>query len=57
MKKLLLAAICAMALMVSCKNKGQTAPADSKDSLKALKNVPVNLRQKAPRHMNCASTN
>ena len=36
MKKLLLAAICAMALMVSCKNKGQTAPADSKDSLKAL---------------------
>ena len=36
MKKLLFVAICAMALMVSCKNKGQTAPADSKDSLKAL---------------------
>lgn len=36
MKKLLLAAICVMAVMVSCKNKGQTAPADHKDSLKAL---------------------
>lgn len=36
MKKLMLVAICAMAVMVSCKNKGQTAPADSKDSLEAV---------------------
>ena len=33
MKKLMLLAVCAMAVMISCKNKGQTAPADSKDSL------------------------
>ena len=35
MKKLMLLAICAMAVMISCKNKGQTAPADSTDSLTA----------------------
>ena len=35
MKKLMLLAVCAMAVMISCKNKGQTAPADSKDSLSA----------------------
>ena len=31
----MLLAICAMAVMISCKNKGQTAPADSTDSLTA----------------------
>ena len=36
MKKLMLVAICAMAVMISCKNKGQTAPADSKDSIDAV---------------------
>ena len=36
MKKLMLVAICAMAVMISCKNKGQTAPADSNDSLNAV---------------------
>ena len=35
MKKLMLVAICAMAVMISCKNAGQTAPADSQDSLTA----------------------
>lgn len=36
MKKLLLVAICAMAVMISCKNVGQTAPADNTtDSLTA----------------------
>ena len=35
MKKLVLIAICAMAVMISCKQKGQTAPADSKDSVTA----------------------
>ena len=33
MKKLMLWAICAMAVMISCKNQGQTAPADSNDSM------------------------
>ena len=33
MKKLMFVAICVMAVMISCKNKGQTAPADSNDSL------------------------
>ena len=33
MKRLMLLAICAMAVMMSCKNAGQTAPADSNDSL------------------------
>ena len=33
MKKLMLLAICAMAVMISCKNAGQTAPADSNDSM------------------------
>jgi len=32
MKKLVLFAICAMTVMVGCKNKGQTAPADENDS-------------------------
>ena len=36
MKKPMLVAICAMAVMISCKNKGQTAPADSKDSIDAV---------------------
>ena len=36
MKKLMLVAICVMAVMMGCKNKGQTAPADSKDSLDAV---------------------
>ena len=36
MKKLTLLAICVMAVMVSCKNKGQSAPADSSDSLTAV---------------------
>ena len=36
MKKLLLLAICAMAVMISCKQKGQTAPADSTDSVTAV---------------------
>ena len=36
MKKLMLVAICVMAVMMGCKNKGQTAPADSKDSLEAV---------------------
>lgn len=35
MKKLMLLAICVMAVMISCKQKGQTAPADSTDSLTA----------------------
>ena len=35
MKKLLLVAICAMAVMISCKQKGQTAPADTVDSVTA----------------------
>ena len=35
MKKLMLFAICVMAVMISCKNKGQTAPADSQDSVTA----------------------
>ena len=35
MKKLLLLAICVMAVMISCKNKGQTAPADDNDSVAA----------------------
>ena len=35
MKKLMLVAICAMAVMISCKQKGQTAPADNSDSLAA----------------------
>ena len=33
MKKLVFLAICAMAVMISCKQKGQTAPADNKDSV------------------------
>lgn len=33
MKKLMFVAICAMAVMISCKPKGQTAPADDKDSV------------------------
>ena len=36
MKKLMLVAICVMAVMISCKNKGQTAPADNNDSLNAV---------------------
>ena len=36
MKKLMFVAICVMAVMISCKNKGQTAPADSNDSLNAV---------------------
>ena len=36
MKKLTFLAICVMAVMVSCKNKGQSAPADSSDSLTAV---------------------
>jgi len=32
MKKLMFVAVCAMAVMISCTNKGQTAPADSNDS-------------------------
>lgn len=35
MKKLMLLAICAMAVMISCKQKGQTASADSQDSVTA----------------------
>lgn len=35
MKKLMFFAICVMAVMISCKNKGQTAPADSQDSVTA----------------------
>ena len=33
MKKLMFVAICAMAVMISCKQKGQTAPADTTDSV------------------------
>ena len=36
MKKLMILAVCAMAVMISCKQKGQTAPADSTDSLTAV---------------------
>ena len=36
MKKLLLLAIALLAVMVGCKNKGQTAPADEKDSVTAV---------------------
>ena len=36
MKKLMLVAICVMAVMMGCKNKGQTAPADAQDSLEAV---------------------
>ena len=36
MKRLMLLAVCAMAVMISCKQKGQTAPADAKDSLEAV---------------------
>ena len=35
MKKLMFVTVCAMAVMISCKNAGQTAPADSTDSLTA----------------------
>ena len=35
MKKLIIVVICAMAVMISCKQKGQTAPADNSDSLAA----------------------
>ena len=35
MKKLMFLAIIAMAVMISCKQKGQTAPADDKDSVTA----------------------
>ena len=35
MKRLMFVAVCAMAVMISCKNAGQTAPADSNDSLAA----------------------
>ena len=35
MKKLLLVAVCAMAVMISCKQKGQTASADTTDSVTA----------------------
>ena len=35
MKKLMFVAICVMAVMISCKNAGQTAPADNSDSLAA----------------------
>lgn len=35
MKKLMLFAVCVMAVMISCKNKGRTAPADSQDSVTA----------------------
>jgi len=35
MKKLMLLAICMMAVMISCKQKGQTAPADTTDSVTA----------------------
>ena len=35
MKKLMLVAICAMVVMISCKQKGQTAPADTTDSVTA----------------------
>ena len=36
MKKLALFAICAMVMFVGCKNKGQTAPADTNDTLAAV---------------------
>ena len=36
MKKLLLLAVALLAVMVGCKNKGQTAPADEKDSVTAV---------------------
>ena len=36
MKKLMLLAICLMALTIGCKNKGQTSSADGKDSLSAV---------------------
>ena len=36
MKKLMLLAIAVMAVMVGCKNKNQTAPADEKDSVTAV---------------------
>ena len=36
MKRLMFVAICAMAVMISCKQKGQTAPADDKDSVTAV---------------------
>lgn len=35
MKKLMLVAVCAMVVMMSCKQKGQTAPADTTDSVTA----------------------
>ena len=35
MKKLIIVVICAMAVMISCKQKGQTAPADTTDSVTA----------------------
>ena len=36
MKKLLFLSICAMIVMIGCKQKGQTAPADGTDSLSAV---------------------
>ena len=36
MKKICFVAICLMALVISCKQKGQTAPADGSDSLTAV---------------------
>ena len=36
MKKLLLLAVALLAVMAGCKNKGQTAPADEKDSVAAV---------------------
>ena len=36
MKKLMVFAVCVMAVMIGCKNKGQTDGADAKDSLEAI---------------------
>lgn len=36
MKKLMVFAVCVMAVMMGCKNKGQTDGADAKDSLEAI---------------------
>ena len=36
MKKLMFVAICVMAVMMGCKQKGQTAAADGKDSVAAV---------------------
>ena len=52
MKKLVIVAICAMAVMMSCKNKGQNSAADGADSDSvAVDSVLAEMPDTAPRPM------